>query len=114
MTVEEKAKKYINNGWWKMNIGGWKDRMEEAFVAGYSEATRWRDPKKELPEDGIDVFVKVIRSGEYGEETIYTSSSVINDFYHSNDHNPFGCEGDYPAGYGGIVRVTVIGWRPIE
>ena len=86
----------------------------EAIKIGYKKASRWRDPKEELPDDGVDVFVKVIRSGEYGEETIYTSSSVINDFYHSSDDNPFGCEGYYLSGNGGRVRATVIGWKPIE
>lgn len=86
----------------------------KSFMVGYNEAIRWRDPKIELPEEGVDVFVKMIRSGEYGEETIHTSSSVRNDFYHSKESDPFACEGYYPAGNGGRVRVTVIGWRPIE
>ena len=86
----------------------------KSFMVGYNEAMRWRDPKEELPEEGVDVFVKMIRSGEYGEETIYTSSHVVNNFYHDSESNPFGCEGYYPAGNGGRVRVTVIGWRPIE
>lgn len=50
MTVEEIAKKYIYNGWWKMNVGGWKARMEEAFLAGYNEAMRWRDLREEKPQ----------------------------------------------------------------
>ena len=88
--------------------------IAEAKKIGYKKAMRWRDPKKELPGEGVDVFVKVVRSGEYGEETIHTSSHVVNDFYHDSESNPFGCEGYYPAGNGGIVRARVIGWRPIE
>lgn len=42
MTVEEKSERYIKNGWWKLNAGGWKARMKEAFVAGHAEAIRWR------------------------------------------------------------------------
>ena len=39
---------------------------------------------------------------------------MVNNFYHDSESNPFGCEGYYAAGNGGRVRVTVIGWRPIE
>ena len=86
----------------------------EAIKIGYKKASRWRDPKEELPEEGVDVFVKILSSCAAGDEILYTSSSVRNDFYHSADADPFGCEGYYPAGNGGRVRVTVIGWRPIE
>lgn len=51
MTVEEKAERYIKNGWGELNVGGWKARMKESFVAGHTEAMRWRDPKEELPEN---------------------------------------------------------------
>ena len=84
------------------------------YLAGYTEAMRWRDPKEELPEEGVVVFVKLISSCGAGDEILYTSSSVRNDFYHSADADPFGCEGYYPSGNGGRVRATVIGWRPIE
>jgi hypothetical protein len=84
------------------------------YLAGYNEAMRWRDPKVELPEEGVVVFVKLISSCGAGDEILYTSSAVVNDFYHSNDADPFGCEGYYPSGNGGRVRATVIGWKPIE
>ena len=86
----------------------------KSFMSGYSEATRWRDPKEELPDEGVSVFVKILSSCEAGDEILYTSSSVRNDFYHSADADPFGCEGYYPSVNGGRVRATVIGWRPIE
>jgi len=88
--------------------------MEEFANARVDEAMRWRDPKEELPEEGVVVFVKLISSCGAGDEILYTSSSVRNDFYHSADADPFGCEGYYPSGNGGRVRATVIGWRPIE
>ena len=117
-TAEEKANEYVFNQFSRLEHSYEMQEMifrtEGGFIAGYNEAMRWRDPKEELPEEGIDVFVKVIRSGEYGDETIYTLSRVVSDFYHSTDADPFGCECYYPAGNGGRVRVTVIGWRPIE
>jgi hypothetical protein len=114
MTVEEKAEEYGQIVAEGTGIIDFKHVSVNAYMDGYNEAIRWRDPKEELPKEGVNVFVKMIRSGEYGEETIYTSSHVVNDFYHDSESNPFGCEGYYPAGNGGRVRVTVIGWRPIE
>lgn len=111
--LEEKANEFLDKNIVDL-LGSPPDAAYEGFIAGYAEAMRWRDPKEELPEEGVNVFVKMIRSGEYGEETIYTSSHVVNDFYHDSESNPFGCEGYYPAGNGGRVKVTVIGWRPIE
>lgn len=91
--------------------------IEEAIkigkANGHEEAMRWRDPKQELPEEGVVVFVKILSSCGAGDEILYTSSAVRNDFYHSADADPFGCEGYYSAGNGGRVRATVIGWRPI-
>ena len=90
------------------------DLIGEAIKISYKKAMRWRDPKEELPDEGVIVFVKILSSCEAGDEILYTSSSVRNDFYHSADADPFGCEGYYPSGNGGRVRATVIGWRPIE
>ena len=115
MTVKEKAGEYAEKTEAEYGFDMHpKTASFQGFIAGYAEAMRWRDPKEELPKEGVNVFVKMIRSGEYGEETIYTSSHVVNNFYHDSESNPFGCEGYYPAGNGGRVRVTVIGWRPIE
>lgn len=121
MTVEEKAEKYAMDfvkskysDIYSVDAKFAFNAVKHDWLAGHAEAIRWRDPKIELPEEGVDVFVKMIRSGEYGEQTIYTSSHVVNNFYHDSESNPFGCEGYYVAGNGGRVRVTVIGWRPIE
>ncbi len=112
-TAEKKANEYLD----KISgdsLGSPINGAYSGFIAGYSEAMRWRDPKEELPEEGVVVFVKLISSCGAGDEILYTSSSVRNDFYHSADADPFGCEGYYPSGNGGRVRATVIGWRPIE
>jgi len=110
-TAEEKAARYANEMYQDENEwGAWYD----GYIGGYNEAMRWRNPKEELPDEGVVVFVKILSSCEAGDEILYTSSSVRNDFYHSADADPFGCEGYYPSGNGGRVRATVIGWRPIE
>ena len=119
-TAEEKAKKYADDIIYiiekgrEITVEEIHDLAQKDYLAGYTEATRWRDPKVELPEEGVVVFVKLISSCGAGDEILYTSSAVVNDFYHSNDADPFGCEGYYPSGNGGRVRATVIGWRPIE
>ena len=110
-TAEEKAERYANEMY--KDAKEW-DAWYDGYMGGYNEAMRWRDPKVELPEEGGVVFVKLISSCGAGDEILYTSSSVRNDFYHSADADPFGCEGYYPAGNGGRVRATVIGWKPIE
>ena len=111
MTAEEKAMVYLAR---VTPLSAPVNAAYDGYVAGYNEAMRWRDPKVELPEEGVVVFVKLISSCGAGDEVLYTSSSVRNDFYHSSDADPFGCEGYYPAGNGGRVRATVVGWRPIE
>jgi hypothetical protein len=103
----------IGDGFESHEVVDKNDAINIANIA-FKEAMRWRDPKVELPEEGVVVFVKLISSCEAGDEILYTSSAVVNDFYHSADADPFGCEGYYPAGNGGRVRATVIGWKPIE
>lgn len=58
MAVEEKAERYIKNGWGELNVGGWRARMKEAFIAGYAEAMQWRDPKEELPDEASCDFCR--------------------------------------------------------
>lgn len=93
--------------------------LEEVFIAGYNEAMRWRDPKKELPEPGVDVFVKIERKDGDWVNILYTTSAVVNDSFHNKDSNPFICEGyltsiHSTSVYDGRVKITVIGWKPIE
>lgn len=105
-TIQEKAERYIKNGWWKLNVGGWEARMKEAFVKGYSEATRWRDPKEELPEfnkndypngDYKRYLIKVVR-GSISKRRYVEVGWLIS-------ANRWNVEMDW---------VNVIGWRPIE
>lgn len=121
-TIQEKAKRFAKQRVILDNRKRYGDESSlrsaeydsyKSYVAGFKEAMRWRDPKEELPEEGVVVFVKILSSCGAGDEVLYTSSSVVNNFFHSADADPFGCEGYYPAWNGGRVRFTVIGWRPI-
>ena len=98
-TIQEKAERYIKNGWWKLNVGGWEARMKEAFVKGYTEATRWRDPKEELPTTGEPVIVKYTTARgveKYG----------IGKYFELGIGNPWTIEGS--------TSREVTGWKPIE
>ena len=105
MTVEEKAERYIKNGWGELNVGGWRARMKESFVAGHKEALRWRDPEKELPKIDemvliqvqiryTDTIVKVFPSIGILSECGLTHKMRLVDTHRSNG--------------------LIIGWRPIE
>lgn len=96
----------------------------KSFLSGYQEANRWRDPKVELPEEGVEVFVKVRRRGGYltvnplvhGNSVVgivYTTSMVVNDSSHSKSKYPFMCEGYFET-RAGNCSMEVIGWKPIE
>ena len=111
-TAEEKAREASDD--YGIDDVQHRTMFASGYLQGYNEAMRFRDPKVELPEEGVVVFVKILSSCGDGDEILYTSSSVRNDFYHSADADPFGCEGYYPSVNRGRVRDTVIGWRPIE
>lgn len=71
----------------------WK-QSEEITELKYrvSSLTQWRDPKEELPENGVDVLVKC------------SSGSCVVDFYAAELNCFFGEHATY---------MKVIGWRPI-
>ena len=103
MTVEEKAERYIKNGWGELNVGGWRARMKESFVAGHKEAMRWRDPKIELPEYYKKVEIKIKRD----DVVDYVNASLLAE----DDGSLF--FGDY--NFMIFIKLKdVIGWRPIE
>lgn len=89
-TIEERAKEYAAKCHGCQNT-------EWGFIAGaqseHELLTRWRDVKKELPEDGVEVLVKCV------------SGSCVVDFYAAE----LGCFFGEHATY-----MQVIGWRPIE
>lgn len=66
-TIQERAADYAGKAW--SNIEDFNEDhvtfeniATDAFVAGAlserKELLRWRDPKKELPEEGVDVLIK--------------------------------------------------------
>ena len=98
MTVEEKAEEYGQIVAEGTGIIDFKHVSVNAYMDGYNEAMRWRDPKVELPDNNIQVFVKFYSNLE--DEYIYTTDHVILD---NTGHRRFLRHGE-----------NVIGWRPIE
>ncbi len=95
-TVEEKSERYIKKGFWKLNAGGWKARMNEAFIAGYTEALRWRDPEVDPPTNKDVVLVKT-------DNNCYATA-----YYHGK------ASGFITYGEDAYVEFgEIIGWRPI-
>lgn len=88
--------------------------LEEVYLAGYTEAMKWRDPKEELPEEYLNVFVKVEKRYEWDTNTLYATSMVVNDSFHNKNYNPFECEGYFTSMRGGREKIKVIGWKYIE
>lgn len=95
--VEEKAKEYSNSE------GIYNEHGERllymGYLAGYKEATRWIDPKEELPETGKPVLVKY-RTAKNVEKY------GIGRYFYLGIGNPWTIEGS--------TSREVIGWRPIE
>lgn len=92
-TVEEKAKEYSNSE------GIYNEHGERllymGYLAGYKEATRWIDPKIELPEINSRVLLK--------SETGYVEARTIRNWHI--------LKSTLNVSIGGK---KVIGWRPIE
>ena len=101
MTVEEKAKEYSNSK------GIYNEHGERllymGYLAGYKDATRWRDPKEELPEYYKKVEIKIKRD----DVVDYVNASLLAE----DDGSLF--FGDY--NFVIFIKLKdVIGWRPIE
>lgn len=71
----------------------------ESFIAGYEEATRWRNPEVELPKTGESVIVKY-RTAKNVEK------HGIGKYFNLGIGNPWTAEGS--------TSRNIIGWRPIE
>lgn len=102
-TVEEKANEYVSNQFSRLEHSYEMQEMifrtEDGFLAGYSEAMRWRDPKEELPTAGEPVIVKY-RTAKNVEK------HGIGKYFNLGIGNPWTIEGS--------TGREVIGWRPIE
>jgi hypothetical protein len=97
MTVEEKAKEYSNSE------GIYNEHGERllymGYLAGYKDATRWRDPKQELPDIDESVIVKY-RTAKNVEKY------GIGKYFNLGIGNPWTIEGS--------TSRKIIVWRPIE
>lgn len=99
MTVEEKAEKYGQLVAEGTGIIDFKHVSVNAYMDGYNEALRWRDPKVEWPETGKPVLVKY-RTAKNVEK------HGIGKYFNLGIGNPWTIEGS--------TSRNVIGWRPIE
>lgn len=89
MTVEEKAERYANEMYQKVNEWDEWDACYDGYMGGYSGAMRWRDPKEELPEEA-GLYLCKCKSNRLG---FYFEIVFFNKVWRSD---------------------KVIGWRPIE
>ena len=97
-TAEEKANEFLDKNIGDL-LGSPFDAAYNGFLAGYSEAMRWKDPGVEQPEDGEPVIVKYMTARgitKYG----------IAKYFELGIGNPWTIEGS--------TGREVIGWRPIE
>lgn len=82
MTTEEKAKAYAENadyptpenGWYDSDHEDMEDVLEQAYLAGATEAlaSQWKDPEVELPEDDSVVLAKIAETANEHEFIRYT------------------------------------------
>lgn len=103
-TIEERAETYGRRHRCGYDLMDFTPYIEEAYEDGATEEhellTRWRDPKKELPEEGVPVLVKS-QNGTYAVLLRY-------------NHQRFG-RGWTPDNIGILTDDSqIIGWRPIE
>lgn len=106
MTVEEKAEKYAMDfvkskysNIYSVDAKFAFNAVKHDWLAGHTEAMRWRDPKEELPETGKPVLVKY-RTAKNVEK------HGIGKYFNLGIGNPWTIEGS--------TSRNVIGWRPIE
>ncbi len=91
-TAEEKAIEYVNKLKFRIEGDSSGKCIYDAYLAGYNEAMRWRDPKEELPKDE-QVLVKTDK-----DEILLVTYWVE--------------KGDFV--YWDAPVYNVVGWRPIE
>lgn len=101
--IESKAKEYADRAWSTLGVEFNEDHntfeniVIDAFMAGAkserSELLRWRDPNKELPEEGEDVLIEM------------STGECVVGFYIENLNW---------RGPDGIIDNYVSGWRPIH
>lgn len=111
-TIEERAQEYAHQ--YRRDVHDLKGERADAAFAAYcqgagderKELTRWRDPKKELPDNDHFVMIK-ITDGQ--QERIYLGSRAGDTWiadggyvFHSNVASVIGFDG------------VVVGWRPIH
>ena len=92
-TAAEKAREASND--YGIDDIQHRTMFASGYLQGYREATRWRDPKEELPEINSRVLLK--------SETGYVETRTIRNWHISKSMLNVSIGGK-----------KVIGWRPIE
>ena len=98
-TAEEKAEEYADRGQFLSDFPHDWNSDYRGYLAGATEAIRWKNPEVELPENGEPVIVKYMTARgikKYG----------IAKYFELGIGNPWIIEGS--------TSRNVIGWRPIE
>lgn len=98
-TTKELAKEYADRCQFLSDFPHDWNSDYSGYVAGATEAMRWRDPKEELPTAGEPVIVKY-RTAKNVEK------HGIGKYFNLGIGNPWIIEGS--------TGREVIGWRPIE
>ena len=98
-TTEEKAEEYADRGQFLSDFPHDWNSDYRGYLAGATEAMRWRDPKVELPENGEPVIVKYMTARN-------KEKHGIGKYFDLGIGNPWTIEGS--------TSRNVIGWRPIE
>lgn len=97
-TLENKAYEYASQRYYELTQDQQNDfnhdEVERAFIAGYTEALRWRDVNEELPEEPYEVLVQSTR----GKHAIATYTNMTGWVLQPN-----------ARGFGSVIK-----WRPIE
>ena len=115
-TIEERAKEYVRRLWKGYSNGEWgtlKNRSKNDFIAGAKserkELLKWRDPKKELPEQNKLVLLKT-------DEGIYTGSwwGGIEFGVYGNGFSRGLLRSELKGSEDDGYTCCIISWRPIE
>ncbi len=97
--MENKALKYVNQLGYRMEGDSSGKYLYDAYLAGYLEATRWRDVEDELPEYDTRVLIRSIIAND-DTLCIYTVDSLSSKTK------------EWEATF--CFQTKVTHWRPIE
>lgn len=122
-TLNEKAMEYLSEKCGLTPKDNYYTNIQNAYIAGATEATRWRDVNVELPEDNQSLIrestLTVLKGRKLG--TVQTNKILVkyrngdidistrckcngDNYYWWSAHESFESNNDY----------NIVAWRPIE